>query len=413
MQARRLTSGGPRSYRDAMPTLPETDSTATDDRVGRCYGCFRPWEDCFCDVIPAIDNRTAVLILQHKRERFHRFGTARIVRRALQNSELYVGLDGQFAAGLPLRPGAGLLYPGPDAELLDTLPAERRPAQLVVLDGTWHHAKTMLRDLPELQTLPRYRLAPTAPSRYGIRREPRAECISTVEATIAALRVLEPELTGLDALMDAFLAMVNRQLARPRTERSGRTRKRPRRTFRNIPTALVGDLANVVVAYGESAPRDPTTRASRPPVYWTAERLGTGERFARLIRPECEPDESLLAHWELTREDFAAASSLAEVRAAWRSFLRPTDIPTVYNQGVARLATELGCAASSCLVMKSVDFGPASCYATLDELIVGERIAVAAPQHLGRAGRRLANLAGFVRHLNALGNAAAGRSADS
>jgi hypothetical protein len=327
----------------------------------------------------------------------------------LRNAELRVGLDGCFAAGLGLKPGAGLLYPGPDAELLDELPAERRPAQLVVLDGTWHHAKTMFRDLPALQRLPRYRLAPTAPSRYGFRREPQAQFISTVEATIAALRVLEPELAGLDQLMDAFLTMVNRQLGRAKSSDGARTRRRPRRTFQNVPRALIGSLDGVVAAYGESTPRDPTRpHDPRAPVYWVAERLATGERFSCLIEPPSVPTPALLGHWELTGDDFLRASSLAEARAAWRAFVRPTDSLTVYNQGVAELATQLGTPPSSCLVLKSVDLSMVERYTTLDELLAAAGIAADAPQHPGRAGRRLANLAALIRHLNALGNQAVG-----
>jgi DTW domain-containing protein YfiP len=385
-----------------MSTLSTVDDTLRPG--GRCYGCFRPWEDCFCDAIPTIDNRTDVLILQHKRERFHRFGTARIVHRALRRSELRVGLDGCFADDLGLRSGAGLLYPGPDAELLDDLPVARRPKQLVILDGTWHHAKTMFRDLPALQRLPRYRLAPTAPSRYGFRREPQARFISTVEATIAALRILEPGLGGLDQLMDAFLTMVNRQLGRAKSPDGARTCKRPRRTFQNVPRALVGSLDDVVAAYGESTSRDPARpHDPRAPVYWVAERPATGERFSYLIEPTTAPTDELLGHWELTRDDFRRASSLAEARAAWQSFLRPTDSLTVYNQGVAELAAQLGTPPASCLVLKSVNLTDQP-YTTLDELLAVEGIVAAAPHGRGRAERRLANLAALVRRLNALGN---------
>jgi DTW domain-containing protein YfiP len=392
--------------------------------AGRCYGCFRPREDCFCAAIPAIDNRTHVLILQHKRERFHRFGTARIVERALKNSALEVGLDGRFAAGLSFRTGAGLLYPGPDSEPLEALPPERRPRQLVVLDGTWHHAKTMFRDLPQLRALPRYRLSPTEPSRYAFRREPHEQFISTVEATIAALRILEPELAGLDALRDAFLAMVTRQLDRSKDHYGARRRKRPRQTIRNVPVAVANHFENIVVAYGESMPAEKTRRGgdtergrvfeSAPspclpcahsgspamPAYWVAERLGTGELFSARIAPPVPPDDGLLGHWELTAADFAVALSPAEAAAAWKAFARPTDVLTVFNQGAARLAQTL--APASCLVLKSVDLHPDRRYATLEELLVTEQIPVPPALHPGRAGRRLANLAAYVRHLHAL-----------
>jgi DTW domain-containing protein YfiP len=376
---------------------------------GRCYGCFRPREDCFCAAIPAIDNQTEVLILQHKRERFHPFGTARIVERALNRCELRVGLDGRFAAGLDLKPGAGLLYPGPDSELLEKLPPERRPRQLVVLDGTWHHAKTMFRDLPELHALPRFRLAPSAPSQYGFRREPHAQFISTVEATVAALRLLEPQLNGLDALNAAFLTMVNRQLGRPKVHFGARKRARPRRTVRNVPVALAAGLENVVVAYGESfTPKTAAgaTEAPNPariPAYWVAERLGTGETCALRTVPPAALNDTLLRYWEQSPDDFAAASSLPEARTVWRAFLRPTDVLTVFNQGVADLAAKLAAPQSGppCLVLRSVDLHPGRRYGTLDELLAGEGIVAAAPRHPGRAGKRLANLAAYVRHLHA------------
>jgi len=49
-----------------------------------CYRCFRPLGSCLCDVIPAIDNRIPVLILQHARERTHPFNTARLVALGLR-----------------------------------------------------------------------------------------------------------------------------------------------------------------------------------------------------------------------------------------------------------------------------------------------------------------------------------------
>ena len=181
--------------------------------LGRCYACFRPKESCYCSSIPQIDNRTDVLILQHWRERFHPFNTARIVQRALLKSQLLADHTPNLEKQLQLQPHAGLLYPGRSAMLISDLAPDQRPAQLVVLDGTWNQAKTLLRDLPALHALPRYRLAPTAPSRYRIRREPNDSSLSTIEAAVAALRILEPETVGFDQLLRAFDTMVDVQLA--------------------------------------------------------------------------------------------------------------------------------------------------------------------------------------------------------
>jgi DTW domain-containing protein YfiP len=389
-----------------MPLLLAQELPVGSRARDRCYACFRPACDCFCDVIPTIENKTEVLILQHMRERFHPFNTARIVHLALENSSLLVDHTKNLAARLALKPGTGLLYPGPDAALLSLLPADQRPRQLVVLDGTWHHAKTLLRDIPLLHSLPRYKLAPTSPSRYRIRREPSAAYLSTVEATVAALRVLEPETSGWNKLLEAFDLMVERQLAHPKSVEARRRLGRQSRSIRNIPQVLLGDLDSVVVAYGESAPGELGCRHEPQfPVYWVAQRLGTGERFACLVRPEIPLADSFLNHLELTSTDFSAAVSPDEARSMWRAFQRPTDYVAVYNQGTERLLRQIGSVANKCLVLKSVDFHPGQRYGSLDELVAAEGLAVEPASHPGRAGKRLAKVTALVRHLNAMGQA--------
>jgi DTW domain-containing protein YfiP len=370
--------------------------------ASRCFACFRPTADCFCATIPTIDNQTEVLILQHRRERRHPFNTARIVRKALRNATYLVDHVGAFAKNLPLREGAGLLYPGDDARLVDDLGPHERPRQLVVVDGTWHHTKTMLRDVPALRELPRLRLAPTEASRYRIRREPTAEALSTLEAVVAALRVLEPGTSGLDQLVEAFTGMIDRQLLHPRKVPDGwRSHARRRRTAKNIPTALLDGLGNVVAAYGEAWPHVAgETAASQQPAVWVAERLSTGETFRCLIRDDQRLSDAALAHWELTESDFAAAVTREEARRRWEAFLRPDDRLTVYNEAVARLAARLSPSSTKPLVLKSVNLAVDRTYRDLDEVIAAAGLVVAAPRLSARAGRRLANLVSYVRHLH-------------
>ncbi len=367
------------------------------------------------------------MILQHIRERFHPFNTARMVHRALNKSSLLVGHTEDLVARVRFKPRAALLYPDPAAQLISELPWDRRPEQLVILDGTWHHAKTFVRDIAELRALPRYRLAPTVPGRYRIRREPSATSLSTVEATVAALKVLEPETQGLDQLIEVFDYMVQRQLAHPKAEYGLRRRKDLNRTIGNVPLALLGNLDNVVVAYGESTPREQDGRkqagrkrdgrkqdgqpAPRSPVYWVAERLGTAEQFACAIQSPAVLPEVLLGHFELGPEDFVGAVSLDEARASWAAFLRPDDVLAVYNQGVADLLAQLGAGGRRCLVLKSVVLPPHPRHSTLEDLVAAQGLAIAPASHRGRAGRRLAHLRALVQHLNALGNALARSSA--
>jgi DTW domain-containing protein YfiP len=389
----------------AMPRSAAENAAASTLPRKRCYDCFRPLEDCYCAALPQIDNRTEVLILQHLRERFHPFNTARMVHRSLRNSRMLVDYTGNLAAAtLPLRPKAGLLYPSADARLLDGLSPDERPEQLVILDGTWHHAKTLVRDIAALHELPRFRLAPSDPGNYRIRLEPTETSLSTVEATVAALRALEPETPGFEQLLLAFQQMVERQLAHPCAEYDRASRAPQRQAVRNIPRVLIEDLAHVVVVYGEANPGERgQRRLPSPPIYWVAQRLGTGDCFTCAIQPQLPLGDTHLALFDLSESDFSAALSPEEACAGWARFQRPSDRYAVYNQGTADLLQSLCTERVECQVLKAVNFHPHRHYRTLDELIAGEGLLCPSPLHSGRAGKRLANAVALVHYLHALG----------
>ena len=373
----------------------------------RCTSCFRPSSACLCATLPTVENRTEVVILQHRRERKHPFNTARLVARSLRNAQFLVGHKHELEARAPLSDGAALLYPGPDAELLDRLPVEKFPKQLVIVDGTWHHAKTLVRDLPVLRQLPRVKLAPSRPSEYQIRREPNAQALSTLEAVVSALRVLEPETGGLEELMMAFRRMIARQLSHPRSAAAPRFASQGKRSWQNVPLVFADQLQRVVVAYGESAeggPRHAPAIAKKrlPPIYWVAERLVSEERFGTTIRPDQPMDETFLNHLELTQAHFEDALSLADASAHWRAFLRPHDVVVVYHGGAARLHEQLTGGSHPCLILKSIDVPPDSAARSLEELVAREQPSQGPTHFAGRAGRRLANAITFVQFLHGL-----------
>ena len=373
-------------------------------KPARCYRCFRPVAECFCDAIPTIDNRTEVLILQHIRERFHPFNTARIVQLALKNSTLLVDETDRLASiELPLKPRAGLLYPGAEAKLLSDLAPEERPEQLVILDGTWHHVKTFVRDLPALRALPCYKISPERPGRYRIRREPNATSLSTLEATVAALTALEPETAGLEQLLDAFDRMVERQLIYHEAPTGRRRNRRRNRTVMNVPRAIAASLENLVVAYGESTPCERgKKREPRLPIYWVAERLGSGERFAQTIQTQTPLDASFLGHLELTPEHFTDAPSLEQFCQDWAAFLRPSDTLIVYHPNTIRLLQTVGAKVPPCVALKSIDFESADRhYSSLEAILEAKGLVSHDIHHPGRAGKRLADAMTLVRYLNA------------
>src|SRR6185436_7861392 len=92
----------------------------------------------------------------------------------------------------------------------------KRRLVVFLLDATWALGRKMLRLSPCLQRLPRIMFTPTAPSRYVIKQQPHAGCLSTLEATHELLLTLER--AGLDRyplpgqLLALFERMQNFQL---------------------------------------------------------------------------------------------------------------------------------------------------------------------------------------------------------
>ncbi|TWT54913.1 DTW domain protein [Rubripirellula amarantea] len=387
----------------------------------RCYQCYRPRAMCFCDRIPTIDNRTGIIILQHMRERFHAFNTARIVRKALTNSTLLVDHNLPLAdrlAKLSLADDVGVLYPGPEGRLLTDLPRAEHPKQLVVIDGTWHHAKTLLRDIPQLNELPRFRIEPTEPGNYRIRREPNDTALSTLEATVAALRSLEPDTEGLDELVAAFDAMVQAQLDHPKARDGWRENKRRSHNTMGIPRAILADLSNIVVAYGESEPgitkegkvgckRSPRGRDRRHPVVWLAERLNTGERFQAVIKPRMELPSDFLDHVELPLSTWNGSMSTSQFVESWSAFLRPQDTLVTFHASTRRLLRNAGALVPESVILKSVKYDPTHQHATLESFLQSQQVSVEPPSHPGRPGRRLSSAIALTRFLNQRGSSAA------
>ena len=363
----------------------------------RCYDCWRPASACFCDAIPRIDNQTSILILQHVGERSHPFNTARIVRKSLRQCHLITDHNQRFGQHeLPLAPDAGLLYPAESARDLSELTEDEKPSQLVMIDGTWHQAHTMLRDVPQIQSLPRYRISPASPGRYRIRREPHLHSLSTLEATAAALQALEPETESIDQLITAFDRMIEEQLDHSASQAAWRRRKVRPPNHRGIPRSLLESPERLVVAYGEATPGQPPN--DRLPVNWFAQRLGSGEPFSALIHQNQPLSASHVAHMRLSIAGLPTAISEQEFRRQWQTFLRPHDTLVVYHERTAQLLRNSNATLPRCLTLKSI-FGKWRCnFQNLEELLVAAGMDV--PPVTGcRAEHRLQMAIRVVQHL--------------
>ena len=57
----------------------------------QCPRCLRPQSHCLCPLVPSLDSRTRVILLQHPSETAHALNTARLAALGLNNAELRVG----------------------------------------------------------------------------------------------------------------------------------------------------------------------------------------------------------------------------------------------------------------------------------------------------------------------------------
>lgn len=360
-----------------------------------CYRCHKPALTCICGSLERVANRTAIWLLQHKRERHHPIGTARLAELGLANCRLDVSYDVRAEPPVEVPAGTGLLYPGRGARLLDDLPETERPSTLIILDGTWHHAHVMYRDAQWLHRLPRYALAPARASRYRIRKEPSLDCISTIEAVVEALRILEPDTEGLDTLIDAFDRMIDAQV-RLSAAGGGEARRHERgRRHGRVPRALAGPLERLVVIYAESAA--PALRRSRKLVQWTALRPATGEHFDELVRsPGVVPTARHLAHMGLEPDELGAGLTPAALTAAFAAFSRPDDIVVAWNKSMLDLLPLVAPERQALPLKAAYGTLRAGRCGTLDEVLTRESLCAAPARVRGRAGQRLGNAAAIL-----------------
>ncbi|MDT3312550.1 DTW domain-containing protein [Pseudomonas sp. rhizo66] len=180
----------------------------------QCPRCLRPQTHCLCPLIPNLDSRTRVLLLQHPSEVNHALNTARLAALGLRSAELIVGEVFEDLPTLLNRPGyrARLLFPADDAQPMQAYDESDEPLLLVVPDGTWRKARKMLHLNPLLAALPRVTLAEGGVSRYRLRKAPGPGALSTIEAIVQALQTLEAP-ASFEPLLKPFEALIEGQIA--------------------------------------------------------------------------------------------------------------------------------------------------------------------------------------------------------
>ena len=234
--------------------------TGVAEAIPDCPSCHKPLPLCICDSIEPIESRISLLILQHPQEQDRALGTARLTALHFKNAVLRIGLSWPSLSKALGRPVAdpsrwAVLYLGSakvaDLETSSDIVAINRKGEIednqrailkdiegiVLLDGTWSQAKALWWRNAWMLKCQRVILNPAQPSRYGkLRREPRRDGLSTIEAAAMLLAGLQkrPDIAEtLNASFERMLAKYREaqdtipELApKPKPKRDWRRRKR-------------------------------------------------------------------------------------------------------------------------------------------------------------------------------------------
>jgi DTW domain-containing protein len=233
---------------------------AIAEEIPDCPHCHKPLPLCICDSITPIASKVSLLILQHPQEQDRALGTARLTALHFANAVLKIGLSWPSlskALGRPVHDPSrwAVLYLGSakvaDLETDRDIVAINRKGEIeenqrailkdiegiVLLDGTWSQAKALWWRNAWMLKCQRVILGPAQPSRYGkLRREPRRDGLSTIEAAAMLLGSLERRPDIAETLYGSFERMLAKyreaqsvlpELApKPKPKRDYRRRKR-------------------------------------------------------------------------------------------------------------------------------------------------------------------------------------------
>jgi len=164
---------------------------------------MRPSSTCICKHISPFHTKTRFIILMHPKEyRKEKVGTGLMTKLQLENSEIIVGIDftnnNRVNEILTKEKSCSfLLYPGQDNF---NLSIRKKPEinsfmgnnpHIFLLDGTWPCARKMFKLSKNLQKLKRVSFDNKIKSKFIIKQQPKALCLSTIESVYTVLNLLK------------------------------------------------------------------------------------------------------------------------------------------------------------------------------------------------------------------------------
>lgn len=181
----------------------------------KCVKCQYPKIACLCESITQLKITNEVIVLQDPSEVKHAKNTVKLLALVLPDVNIFVGETPNDFSELrdyliQRQKAIYVIYPTNESRCMD----EAKPVKdaiLIFLDGTWRKAYKMMALNPWLEQYPALHLNLNAPSQYKIRKAPRVDSLSTLEAVALSLKTIDNQLNVIP-LYNALNAMVEKQL---------------------------------------------------------------------------------------------------------------------------------------------------------------------------------------------------------
>lgn len=164
---------------------------------------MRPSSSCICKHTNPIHTNTRFIILMHPKEyKKEKNGTGHMTKLQLENSEIIVGVD--FTKNKRVNEilvkekcNTFLLYPGKNNFNLSIKKNSEvnsfmgNNGNVFILDGTWPCVRKMLKLSKNLQKLKRLSFDNSIESKFIIKQQPDALCLSTIESVFTVVNLLK------------------------------------------------------------------------------------------------------------------------------------------------------------------------------------------------------------------------------
>lgn len=177
-----------------------------------CPHCDRPIKTCLCESMCLLDCDYQLVIFQDPKEAKHALSSAPLLAKSIEGAHLIVGeqFDPNEIFGERWQQECLLVFPHQS----HITAAQARGAgfkYLILLDGTWRKVSRLMHLNSWLNELSCIAIELTNASEYQIRKSPREDGLSTIEAAVEVLNALQPE-KNFSPILGAFRKMIQFQI---------------------------------------------------------------------------------------------------------------------------------------------------------------------------------------------------------